>query len=149
MLHYKGCGLDNVYLTNGYERRKTNGGHDILHIEDIEGLHRTIALTIAVNPAAIKDQEFRFLRKWLDMSQRSIAEILGVQEQTVSLWERGEQDVPQYAALFVCTMVREYISGKAAMQAIVDRLRDVDRAIGKADLLVELNSQGAWMQKAA
>ena len=63
MLQYKGCGLDNVYLANGYERRTTNSGIEVVHIEDRVGLHRTIALTVAMNPLHIDGAEFRFLRK--------------------------------------------------------------------------------------
>jgi DNA-binding transcriptional regulator YiaG len=149
MFQYKGCGLDNVYLANGYERRKTSGRTEVLHIEDLEGLHKTIALTLAVNPLEIGAAEFRFLRKELDMSQRVIAEVLGVQEQTVSLWERGEQSVPQYAKVLIATMTREYFSGHAAMKSVIDRVCAVDRAIERANLLVERTDQGAWIQKAA
>lgn len=149
MFQYKGCGLDNVYLANGYERRVTNGGVEVLHIEDLGGLHRTIALSLAVNPLEIAGSEFRFLRKELDMSQRAVAGVLGVQEQTVSLWERGEQPVPQYAAVFISAMVREYFSGQPAIRAVVDRVCAVDRAIERTKLLVERTEQGAWLQKAA
>lgn len=149
MFQYKGCGLDNVFLANGYERRKTNGGIEVLHIEDLEGLHRTIALTLAVNPLEIGGGEFRFLRKELDMSQRAIAGVLGVQEQTVSLWERGDPPVPQYAAVLISVMAREYFSGQPAIKTVIERVCAVDRSIQKARLLVEHTDQGAWVQKAA
>lgn len=149
MFHYKGCGLDNVYLANGYERRTTNSGMEVMHIEDMAGLHRTIALTVAVNPLEIGGAEFRFLRKELDMSQRAIAGVLGVQEQTVSLWERGEQPVPQYAAVLICALTREYFSGQAAMKNLIDRVCSANLAIAKTKLLIERTDQGSWMQKAA
>ena len=149
MFQYKGCGLDNVYLANGYERRTTNSGMEVMHIEDMEGLHRTISLTVPVYPLEIGGAEFRFLRKELDMSQRAIAGVLGVQEQTVSLWERGEQPVPQYAAVLISAMAREYFSGQAAMKTVIDRVCSADLAITKAKLLIERTDQGSWMQKAA
>jgi putative transcriptional regulator len=149
MFQYKGCGLDNVYLANGYERRKTNSGVEVLHIQNLEGLHRTIALTLAVNPLEIGGAEFRFLRKELDMSQRVIAGVLGVQEQTVSLWERGDQPVPQYAMVLISAMTREYLSGQPAIKSVIDRVCAVDRAIQRTKLLVERTDQGEWIQKAA
>ena len=148
-MQYKGCGLDNVYLANGYERRTTNSGIEVVHIEDMDGLHRTIALMVAVNPLDIDGTEFRFLRKELDMSQRVIAGVLGVQEQTVSLWERGERSVPQYAAVLISAMAHECLSGQAALNIVIDRVCSADRAIEKAKLLIERTDQGSWMQKAA
>ena len=38
---YKGCGLDNVYLEGGVEYIQTPRGW-VLHIQDVEGLHRAI-----------------------------------------------------------------------------------------------------------
>ena len=132
----------------------SNGGRDQRQRDldsVISGLPEAIAiaLTVAVNPLEIGGAEFRFLRKELDMSQRAIAGVLGVQEQTVSLWERGEQPVPQYAAVLISAMAREYFSGQAAMKTVIDRVCSADLAIAKAKLLIERTDHGSWMQKAA
>jgi DNA-binding transcriptional regulator YiaG len=147
MLQYKGCGLSNVYLLNGYERQITNSGTEVLHIEDIEGLHRTIALSMVVNPVDIDGAQFRFLRKEIGMSQRFVAEGLGVQEQTVSLWERGEHPLPQYASVFICALIHEYLLGQPAMRSVIDRAREADKAEARR-LLVSRSDQGEWQAAA-
>ncbi|MBM3451491.1 MAG: helix-turn-helix domain-containing protein, partial [Armatimonadetes bacterium] len=39
------------------------------------------------DPVRLTGAELRFLRRELNLSQRRLAELLGVEEQTVSLWE--------------------------------------------------------------
>jgi len=43
MYHYTLCGLDNVWLENGYQVRETSYGQGI-SVHDVEGLHEVIAL---------------------------------------------------------------------------------------------------------
>ena len=44
--HYRECGLDNVFLLNGFTVRETRHGRAV-SIEDIDGLHRTIGTHLA------------------------------------------------------------------------------------------------------
>ena len=39
--HYTGCGLDNIYLANGFERKVTPYGEGV-SIADADGLHEAI-----------------------------------------------------------------------------------------------------------
>lgn len=50
-------------------------------------------------------RQLRRLRKALGWSQARLAEALGVHPMTVSKWERGEQPIPQMAALAIRCMV--------------------------------------------
>jgi len=45
--------------------------------------------------------EFRAILKYLDLSQRSLAERLGVAVSTVNRWALGRIPVPQYAAAYL------------------------------------------------
>ena len=36
LYRYKGCGLDNVYLQNGYTVSRLQSGDEVISIEDIE-----------------------------------------------------------------------------------------------------------------
>lgn len=87
--HYKSCGLDNVYLLNGYQERVIDGVKAV-SIHDQDGLHRTIAQQLIEKPAPLTGDEFRFLRIELDLSQKALADLLDVQDQTVAKWEKGQ-----------------------------------------------------------
>lgn len=127
LFRYQGCGLDNVYLTNGYRKTVSVTGHKGIFIEDIEGLHRAIAMVIVDSPTPLDAKTFKFLRKELDCSQRHLAKNLGVEEQTVSLWERARAPIPQSAEIFIRTFTKEICSGNAELMKIVERMNTMDR----------------------
>ena len=125
MLHYTDCGLRNIWLKNGYRHRKTPYGPGTA-IEDLPGLHRAIGLWIVRSRPRLTGAELRFLRKELDISQKRLAEILGVEEQTVSLWERRGK-MPKMADRFARALYREHAEGNAKIQDIVERLAAKDK----------------------
>ena len=63
--HYTQCGLDYVYLENGFRLEETPYGAGV-SIEDADELHEAIALSIITSPHAIRGQELRFLRAMLE-----------------------------------------------------------------------------------
>lgn len=86
--HYTDCGLDNIWLLNGYELQSTPYG-DGYSIQDMDGLHDAIARSIVTGPT-MRGQEVRFLRSLLDLSQSGLAEILGVTRDAIAKWETRE-----------------------------------------------------------
>lgn len=86
-LHYVDCGLDNVFLLNGFE--KTD---EYLTVKDMEGLHRAIGLNIALERKAPSGKELRFLREEMDMTQSELGRRLGVSSQSVARWEKGQTE---------------------------------------------------------
>jgi hypothetical protein len=46
--HYTECGLDNIYLLNGFKITKTNDGDEELFIHDIYGLHKAISNILGI-----------------------------------------------------------------------------------------------------
>jgi transcriptional regulator with XRE-family HTH domain len=81
--------------------------------------------------ARLTGAELRFLRTELDISQKRLAEILCVEEQTVSLWERRGR-MPKLADRFVRALFRELTEGNARIEEIVARLTAKDRAAHNA-----------------
>ena len=69
--------------------------------EDLEGLHHAIVRWVALLPRSLSANEFRFLRKECGWTQRTLAPLLGVEEQTVSLWERGQSPIPKAADILM------------------------------------------------
>ncbi|WP_421857755.1 helix-turn-helix domain-containing protein [Oricola sp.] len=90
-LHYTDCGLDNIYLSNGFEIEEIDG-EQTLSVANLDGLHAAIGLHIVLERKAPSPKELRFLRNELDMSQAELAQVLGVSDQTVARWEKGQCD---------------------------------------------------------
>jgi putative transcriptional regulator len=90
--HYVQCGLDDVYILNGYALHKTPYGHGIT-VENAEGLHEAIGRHLCFNKAFLNGKEFRFLRKLLDLTQAELAVALGCDVQSVARWEKGKTDI--------------------------------------------------------
>ena len=87
MYHYTECGLDNVWLENGYKVHKTPYGKGV-SIDDASGLHAVLVAELVKKQGRITGKELRFLRTHLALSQSNLAKCLGATEQSVSLWER-------------------------------------------------------------
>lgn len=88
-LHYKACGLDDVYLLNGYTVEETEYGK-MTFIEDLEELHDMIGLKVATGSPKLTQKEFRFLRKRMGLTQAELAVKLRMEVQTIGRYERGE-----------------------------------------------------------
>lgn len=86
LYHYTACGLDYVYLRDGFELRETRHGKGIA-IHDAGALHETIALVIITRPQPMRGQEVRFLRSLLKLSQEGLARVLRTKRGTVARWE--------------------------------------------------------------
>ena len=85
---YKGAGLDNVYLSNGYTEVKY-GKETATSVMNVEGLHKAIAAHLIYHTSKLGGKEVRFLRNEIDMSQNALAELLDINVQTVANWEKG------------------------------------------------------------
>lgn len=90
---YRACGLDGIYLLNGYEFEVHDGERHVL-INDVEGLHRAIGRHLVLHRKALSPGEIRFLRKTMDFTQAELAERLGNTSQSVARWEKGEIEMP-------------------------------------------------------
>ena len=87
MYHYRECGLPNVYLVNGYREIETRHGRGV-SIEDVEGLHMAIAHALVEEEPSLSGPEVRFIRKFLELTQTQLADLLGVEDQSVRRWEK-------------------------------------------------------------
>ena len=91
-LHYTQCGLDNIYLVNGFQQREA-AGEVYTAVKDVEDLHASIALCLA-RKKVLSGQEIRFLRKHLEYTQKDLGDHLGVSDQSIARYEkdRGAMD---------------------------------------------------------
>lgn len=122
--HYKSCGLDNIYLLNGFHIEDTEDGR-LVSFEDIEGLHAVIAHRLVNHDAGLNGKEFRYLRKELELSQRELARFFGCDEQTVGRWERGESEVPGSADRLIRLLYLEYYTNNPHVRALLERVAEL------------------------
>lgn len=124
--HYTESGLDNIILENGYTVHETPYGKGV-SIQDTEGLHKAIAQWIVDRPCRINGAELRFLRLEMELTQKSLADILGADEQAVRRWEKGRaRDITGPADRLLRALYKDYALGDGKLRAMVDRLAELD-----------------------
>ena len=142
-LQYTGCGLDNIYLMNGWSMDETGA----LHIENIRDLHKAIGQCLVFLNRKLKGKEIRFIRHYLDLSQKSFGEKLGVDYQSVLGWEKGKRKITKTGDRFLKSLFHEYLNENSRVVDVIDQISDTDndRKIEKVDLT--LSKQG-WRSAA-
>lgn len=91
--HYTECGLDNIYLADGFSLAKDG----TMSIENIHGLHKAIAEILVNLSRPLKGKEIRFVRHFLDVNQKTLGEQLCVSYQAVLRWEKGKSKITKTA----------------------------------------------------
>ena len=124
--HYQGCGLPNVYLTNGVKESKTQYGPSIT-IDDIEGLHGVIADQLVLKTSGLSPLEFRYLRSYLELSQKRLGEMVGTSDQSIANWEKGNTPIVRAAETLLRMLVREHRGGNVDVRQFVERINEDDR----------------------
>ncbi len=149
MFHYKSCGLDNIFLKNGYDEKQTAYGTAV-SIRDIAGLHRAIGLHIVRNkPNVMNKKEIAFLRKELDLPQRQLALTIGVNESTVRNWESGRSHITKPADRMLRALYMESVCQKSGVRELLERLTQLNRETYSAKTLELSEYDGEWEAAAA
>lgn len=129
--HYTECGLDNVYLLNGFEITKLNDGDEEIFIHDIDGLHKTIGMALIEKKTLFIGQEIKFIRTTLDLSQSALAKILGCGYQTVLLWEKDKQPISKTADRLLRAIFFSYLNPEkdGSIYNMINEIADIDSEI--------------------
>ena len=129
--HYLECGLDDVYLVDGFKRFDTPRGPSIA-IEEVDTLHHVIGKHLCLDRKELSGKEFRFLRREMLMSQAVLANLFDVKEQTVHRWETGKSPVPRAAESLIRLMymnkvpnVRDRLKQVADLEDEIDHRQDM------------------------
>ncbi|MDP1649749.1 MAG: transcriptional regulator [Rubrivivax sp.] len=139
MYHYTECGLDNVWLQNGYAEHQTPYGCGVA-VSDADQLHEVLALAIAKKAGRITGQELRFLRSMLDLSQGALGATLGVKDQSISLWERKDA-ITTAAEAVVRMLVVEKLEGNPRVADLLDKIATLDAA---GHFVAKESRSGKW-----
>lgn len=90
---YRACGLDEIYLVNGYDL-EDHDGEQHMSVQKMEELHQAIGRHLVTHRKGLAPKEIRFLRNTMDLTQAELALRLGNNAQSVARWEKGECEVP-------------------------------------------------------
>lgn len=122
--HYTECGLDNIYLLNGFKITKTKSGDEEIFIHNIHGLHKVIGMILISKRGLLSGKEIKFIRTMLDLSQTALAKILGCSYQTVLLWEKDKGVISRTADRLLRAIFFAYLDVNSG-KAIYDKINEI------------------------
>lgn len=146
--HYTECGLENIYLSNGFAFSETQRGKAV-SIHDMDGLHKAIGLFLVTSKKDLSKKEIRFLRDEMLMSQYTLGKLLGVSEQTVHRWESGKSAIPKPSEYLLRILYREKVhndSGKISV--LLKEIADLEDQINGKPIIFVDTKQG-WQSAVA
>jgi DNA-binding transcriptional regulator YiaG len=123
--HYTECGLDNIYLVNGYEITKCKDDEEI-YIHDIHGLHRAIGKLLVFKHGLLSGNEIKFIRTTLDLSQKSLGELLGLDYQSILGWEKNKTPISRTADRLLKIIFYSYIR-KDKDSSVYDKINEISK----------------------
>lgn len=146
MHHYTECGLDYIYLDNGYVVHETAYGPAV-EVEHADQLDRQIALAVVNHQRSLTGQEVRFLRGLLNLTQAELGELLGKDAQSVARWERLKTAIPPTEDR---ALRQIYLEEAGLTQKFIETVRRVAALEGRLDRVAfrEL-PEGQWERQAA
>ncbi|CAM5193398.1 helix-turn-helix domain-containing protein [Alishewanella longhuensis] len=125
MYHYIESGLSNVYLKNGFTVEEIDG-EEYTSIDDINGLHRTIAQAVVDSRKPLTHEEFKFLRIELNVSQKLLGTRFGVDEQTIARYEKGQTKIPRTTDAALRALYMESQEKNNPVSYFLDLLADTE-----------------------
>lgn len=122
---YTMCGLDYVYLRNGYRKHTTDYGEGI-SIAHADGLDKAIARNVVLSTARLRGQEVRFFRSLVHLSQAELALRLGVKRITVARWESAPNTpIPGPADRLVRLVSACELFGRKCLGVVMESLAEI------------------------
>lgn len=145
--HYRECGLNYVYLANGFSYKQTRHGKTV-SIQDMDGLHRAIGAHLAREKRELTGADLRFLRKELGLSQKLLGMLLGKSAQTVARWEKGQTRIDATAERLVRLLYAQPSGGYENIKNVLQGLASLDSLI-EGEVCFEDTENGWQLRPAA
>lgn len=147
---YRACGLDGIYLMNGYTV-EMHDGEEHVAVAELEGLHNAIGRHLVTHRKALTPKEIRFLRNTLGLSQAELAMRLGNTSQSVARWEKGQCEMPGAAEKLLRAVFLVSVMSQEEFESLRHLLSSSD--LDKLDELVPQPAQfelfESWTEKEA
>jgi len=136
MYHYTDSGLSYVYLTNGFSTEVVDD-EEFVGIDNVHDLHRLIGKNIIAQLRPITSDEFRFIRIELNISQKALGKLLGVDSQTVARWEKAQTVIPRTTDVALRALYVESIDEESQVGFFLTMLSNTEIETAMAELYLE------------
>ena len=143
---YRECGLDNVYLLNGFTVRETKYGKTVT-IHDMDGLHRAIGMYLIQERKTLNGSEVRFLRHELGLSQKTLGDLLNRSDQSIARWEKGQYSIDGPADRLLRLLYELHTGGRRSVKRLLQQLAEMDSQIEESVRFEE--TERGWQLHAA
>lgn len=146
--HYKECGLDNIYLMNGYNIEEVDG-EQYVSIDSVDELWKAIGLNLVTTKKILSAKEVKFLRGQMEKTQSEIAALLRVEDQTVARWEKGKVKLSggadvAFRALFLASSVAQPEGSEILSEWLNAIRRLIERDTPSSDDIVFVQHGKSW-----
>lgn len=145
LYQYQECGLDNVYLSGGFEFIETQRGKQVI-IHNPDGLHKALGKFLVNEKRNLSGKEVRFLRHEMLMSQATMAALLDVAEQTVHRWEAGKTDIPKPAEALIRLLYKEHLGTDGTIKESLRRIANLEDKIDQQRMTL-VEGSGGWQME--
>lgn len=144
--HYTECGLENIYLTNGFEITKTDDGDEEIFIHDIHGLHKAIGKMLVLKRGLLIGNEVKFIRTTLDLSQANLGRLLGLDYQTILGWEKNKTPISKTADHLLKIIFFSYLNREAdsTVYDTISEIADIDAKENKVNRIELTEIDNEW-----
>lgn len=148
---YRACGLDGIFLLNGYVVEQHDGEEHVA-VTDVDGLHREIGRHLVIHRKGLAPKEVRFLRNTMGITQAEMAELLGNNSQSVARWEKGECEMPGTAekllrAIYLASLLTD-TELASLRQFLVSTLQELDHLDELAAIPAQFELYERWTERA-
>lgn len=138
--HFTQCGLDYVYLLNGYELEEDPDYGTLFSLHDSDALHREIASNIVLHKKTLTWQEMRFLRKEIGLTQEDMAHYLSKSLRQYQRYEQKGEPVPGEIQSLMRILYWDY---HVKTPSIIEMLEELEKSKDSdQQLYMQLNSDG-------
>lgn len=142
---YLECGLNNVWISGGFDEIPGPNGERTISIRDLEGLHRCIANCLIKKPAPLTGAEFRFLRNELDLSQSTMGRLCGREERIVREWETRGEAVGEPANTIIRFVYEQRYNPSAQFEEVsktIGQLQALDKELHELKFKIKSTESG-------
>lgn len=144
MYHYKECGLSNVWLIDGFKIQVDEEYGEMVSISSVHDLHKTIGLYLINEKPELNGEDIRFLRKELNLSQKNLAGLLGVNESSIRGWETGRGKIGTPAERFLRALYKEQVHGGGELKKMIEKLNQQESVHVDDSVSFSLRNNDSW-----